>query len=299
MAAIKQLLGLGWNAIHTWGPGLAKGAFNTGKSGAKFVLKNPKNSFLVGGTVVGIANGEGALRTWANWLTPGSKDDTLAEKINKTINGDKAHGGNVLGDTLDSIAGDGTAQSVVETVKDVRDGAVNVATATKDTVVSGVDAARGFVADHMPSMPSMNQYADQQVAAQGQYPVQYAGQYPAQQGGGMSLSDFSPFNGFKSMLNTVTGGNTNLMSVAAMIPAAMLMFGNFGWMGKIASLMLGSLAVKNINHPAQQVTAPYAVQPQMVQQQYQQNYREQLALADGGGGRGREEEDHVVMRGRG
>ena len=299
MAAIKQLLGLGWNAVTTWGPGLAKGTWNIGKSGLKFAAKNPKFSLVGGGIAVGSMTGNGALRTWANWFGGGDASETTSEKLNRVLNGDKAHGGNVLGDTLDSIAGEGTAQAVVDGVKDVRDGAVNVATATRETVVSGVDAARGFVSDHMPSMPSMNQYADQQVAAQGQYPVQYAGQYPAQQGGGMSLSDFSPFNGFKSMLNTVTGGNTNLMSVAAMIPAAMLMFGNFGWMGKIASLMLGSLAVKNINHPTQQVTAPYAVQPQMVQQQYQQNYREQLALADGGGGRGREEEDHVVMRGRG
>ena len=280
MAAIKQLLGLGWSAIKTWGPGLARET----KSGAKFVLTHPKDSFLVGGAAVGIANGDGALRTWANWLTPGSRKDPLADKLNKTINGDKAKGGNILGDTLDSVAGDGTSQAIADGVRTVKDGAI-----------STVDAAHSFVSNHMPSMPTMNQYADQQIVAQGQYPMQYAGQYPVQQGGGMSLSDFSPFSGFKSMLNTVTGGNTNLMSVAAMIPAAMLMFGNFGWMGKIASLMLGSMAVKNINHPSVLQSQPLQMQPQIMQDRLQQNY--QLALADNGTGHGhREDDDHVIMR---
>ena len=136
----------------------------------------------------------------------------------------------------------------------------------------------------------MNQYADQQMAMQGQYPTQ--------QGQGMSLSDFSPFTGFKNLLNTVTGGNTNMMSVAAMIPAAMLMFGNFGWMGKIASMMLGSMALKNMNHPAPQQNMHMQYQPQMVQERYQQNYHQQLAQADDGAGR-RENDDHVIMRGRG
>ena len=160
--------------------------------------------------------------------------------------------------------------------------------ATKDAVIHGVDAARGYVSDHVPSMPSMHQYADQQVLIA-------QGQYPAQQGQGMSLADFSPFSGFKNLLNTVTGGNTNMMSVAAMIPAAMLMFGNFGWMGKIASMMLGSMALKNMNHPASQQNMQMQYQPQMVQEQFQQNYNQQLAMADEKNRR-EEADDNVIMR---
>lgn len=290
MAILQKGLQLGLNAIQTWGPSLIKGTFNMGKEALRFAAKNPKFSFIGGGIAVGSYTGNGALRTWANWVGGGDAKETAAEKLNRVINGDKAHGGNVLGDTLDSVVGEGTAKEIADTVKTVKDGAVSVAGATKDAVVNGVDTARGFVSDHMPGTPSMNQYVDQQMAMQGQY--------PAQQGQGMSLADFSPFSGFKNMLNTVTGGNTNMMSVAAMIPAAMLMFGNFGWMGKIASLMLGSLALKNMNHPAPQQNMQMQYQPQMVQEQYQQNYRQQLAQADDGAGR-RENDDHIIMRGRG
>lgn len=288
MEFIAKGLQLGLQAIKTWGPGLVKGTASATKSLGNFAAKHPKFSFGAAGIGVGMVTGQGALRTWAGWLLPGTSDDTLAEKVNKAINGSQAEGGNIIGDTIDSVAGDGTSKSIADTVKN-----------TKDTVVNGVDAARGFVADHMPGMPSMNQYADQQMAMQGQYPAQVVGQggYPAQQHQ-MTLADFSPFTGFKNLLNTVTGGNTNMMSVAAMIPAAMLMFGNFGWMGKIASLMLGSLALKNMNHPAPQQNMQMQYQPQMVQEQYQQNYLQQLAQADDGAGR-RENDDHVIMRGRG
>lgn len=290
MAMLQKGLQLGLNAIQTWGPSLIKGTFNMGKGAFRFAAKNPKFSFIGGGIAVGSYTGNGALRTWANWVGGGDSKETAAEKLNRVINGDKAQGGNVIGNTIDSVAGEGTAQEIADTVKTVKDGAASVAGATKDAVVNGVDAARGFVAGHTPGTPSMNQYVDQQMAMQGQYPTQ--------QGQGMSLSDFSPFTGFKNMLNTVTGGNTNMMSVAAMIPAAMLMFGNFGWMGKIASLMLGSLALKNMNHPAPQQNMQMQYQPQMVQEQYQQNYLRQFAQADDGAGR-RENDDHVIMRGRG
>ena len=283
MAVFAKGLQLGWQAIQTWGPGFVKGTWNLGKSGVKFAAKNPKFSLVGGGILVGNYTGNGLLRTWGNWIGGGDAKETAAEKLNRVINGDKAHGGNVLGDTLDSVAGEGTAKEIADTV-------VSVAGATKDAVVNGVDAARGFVAGHTPGTPSMNQYVDQQMAMQGQY--------PAQQGQGMSLADFSPFSGFKNLLNTVTGGNTNMMSVAAMIPAAMLMFGNFGWMGKIASLMLGSLALKNMNHPASQQNMQMQYNPQLVQQQYQQNYHEQLAQAGDGAGRN-ENDDHIIMRGRG
>ena len=199
MAMLQKGLQLGLNAIQTWGPSLIKGTFNMGKGAFRFAAKNPKFSFIGGGIAVGSYTGNGALRTWANWVGGGDSKETAAEKLNRVINGDKAQGGNVIGNTIDSVAGEGTAQEIADTVRTVKDGAASVAGATKDAVVNGVDAARGFVAGHTPGTPSMNQYVDQQMAMQGQYPTQ--------QGQGMSLSDFSPFTGFKNMLNTVTGGN--------------------------------------------------------------------------------------------
>ena len=283
IATLRALVGL-----RSWAFALPKNTWNLGKSTLNYIKENPKLSFVGGGIVAGKLNGDGAVRTWSNWILAGKDGDSLAEKLNKTINGDKAHGGNLVGDTLDSVAGEGTAKDIADTVRNVKDGTVSAVGATKDAVIHGVDAARGYVSDHVPSMPSMHQYADQQVLIA-------QGQYPAQQGQGMSLADFSPFSGFKNLLNTVTGGNTNMMSVAAMIPAAMLMFGNFGWMGKIASMMLGSMALKNMNHPASQQNMQMQYQPQMVQEQFQQNYNQQLAMADEKNRR-EEADDNVIMR---
>lgn len=280
MAAETEVAKLGWAAYRTWAKKIFLGSVDLGKSGLRFIAAHPKASFVGGGIAVGSMTGDGALRTWANWIGGGDSKETAAEKVNRVINGDNAHGGNVVGDTLDSVTGEGTAQKVVDTVKEVKNGVVEVAQSTKDLAVRNT-----------PSLPSLGQCADQQMA---QYAGPSAMQYP-QQGGVSTLADFSPFSGFRSLLNTVTGGNTNMMSVAAMIPAALLMFGNFGWMGKIASLMLGSMAVKNLNHPypAQNLQQSGQRQQQYMQQQYQQKYQEQLAQAGGAVSQG---DDRVVMR---
>lgn len=66
-----------------------------------------------------------------------------------------------------------------------------------------------------------------------------------------TIQDLSPMENFKSLLSYVTGGGTGT-SVAAMIPAAMLLFGNYGFMAKIASVMLGTFAYKNAKQARQQ-----------------------------------------------
>ena len=296
---MANLFSLGFQALMTWGPSLVKNTASCGKSLVKFAAKNPKFTFAGGGIVVGQATGNGAVRTWTNWLMGGDEKETQAEKINRTLNGDKAHGGNVVGDTLDSVAGEGTSKAVVDSLKSAKDAVASATHSAKDAVVDGAGAAKDFVAGLMPSRPSLDQYADQQMQ---QYydpnALQYASQNPYQQGRQVTFSDFSPFTGFRNLLNHVTGGNTNMMSVAAMIPAAMLMFGNFGWMGKIASLMLGSMAVKNLNHPAQ-TYAPnpqIQVQPQQAQQLFERNL--QMAMEDGRSNPGNDD-NQVIMRGRG
>ncbi len=298
---LVNLLSLGAQALKAWGPSLVKNTASCGKSVVKFAAKNPKFSFIGGGVAVGQATGNGALRTWSNWLMGGDEKETQAEKINRTLNGDKAHGGNVVGDTLDSVAGEGTSKAVVDSLKSAKDSVASATHSAKEAAVDGAGAAKDFLAGLMPSRPSLNQYADQQMQQYYDPNLQYAGQNPYQQGRQVTLSDFSPFTGFRNMLNHVTGGNTNLMSVAAMIPAAMLMFGNFGWMGKIASLMLGSMAVKNLNHPAQTYvpTPQIQVQPQQsqqAQQLFERNF--QMAMEDGRSNPGNDD-NQVIMRGRG
>lgn len=297
---LVNLLSLGAQALKAWGPSLVSKTGRGIRSVSTFAAKNPKFSFATGGIMVGQFTGNGALRTWENWLLGGDEKETTAEKLNRTLNGDSAKGGNLVGDTLDSVAGKGTSKAVVDSLRTARDTVADATRSAKNAVVDGAGAAKDYVAGLTPSSPSLDQYADQQMQQFYNYnPVQHAGQNQYRQGGGVSLSDFSPFTGFKNLLNQVTGGNTNLMSVAAMIPAAMLMFGNFGWMGKVASLMLGSMAVKNLNHPSLQTYVPnpqIQIQPQQVQELYQRNY--QIAMGEGLPVSGNED-NRVVMRGRG
>ena len=78
------------------------------------------------------------------------------------------------------------------------------------------------------------------------------------------------------------------------------MFGNFGWMGKIASLFLGSLAMKNMR--AQQYYMPYQLQlpmrqgsqMQTVERPVEQQYQPELALNNSDD----ENESHTIKRGR-
>jgi hypothetical protein len=76
------------------------------------------------------------------------------------------------------------------------------------------------------------------------------------------------------------------------------MFGNFGWMGKIASLFLGSLAIKNMRMqqtiiPQQQIPYSQGYQVQPVEQPVLQHYQPQLAQNES------EENEYTIRRGRG
>lgn len=60
--------------------------------------------------------------------------------------------------------------------------------------------------------------------------------------------------------NLLSGGGT--MNILSLIMSAFLMFGNFGWMGKVGSIMLGSSALKNMKQRNLQSQIPYSVPQQ-------------------------------------
>uniref|UniRef100_A0AB33J6S8 Uncharacterized protein n=1 Tax=Prevotella sp. GTC17254 TaxID=3236794 RepID=A0AB33J6S8_9BACT len=73
-------------------------------------------------------------------------------------------------------------------------------------------------------------------------------------------------NGVNTIANEVTGGNVSKMNLASLALSSYMMFGPFGWLGKMASLMLGGMTMRNINQrqsdgQSMQQMARYAVEP--------------------------------------
>ena len=274
------------------------GGWNLLVRGTKYVITHPVQ-LLKGGVIAPLAVGGTAMAARASWGVV-FNDKTLVQAASEEVVGDKglvgaagdvlvgdknnivdAAGERILGkDRVEKISD--TAEAVADTTKKVVGAAGNVAEGAGEAVtnlVSGRSSSDGS--------PSPQQAMPQQAMSQQQLYEAYQQQAMQQPQNGGLFSMLNPFNAISNVIGGVANGGSG-MSLAALIPAAFLMFGNFGWMGKIASLFLGSLAMKNIRQQQSQSYNPY---PQVVQTP-QQNY-EQLALAS------RQNDDNVVHRGRG
>ena len=234
---------------------------------------------------VGVALGEQAKENYK----AGGAVDALKGKVAGQDAVDQSVGQVVV----DGVAGEGTYQKAGTTVGNVVDGAGNVITAVGQGVQNAYHGAGEIVTNLMQGQGGQQQPMTDQQIYQAYQQQALAQQQP--QGGGL-LNMLNPFQSISNLLGSVTNGGTG-MSLAALIPAAFLMFGNFGWMGKIASLFLGSLAMKNMRQ--QQVLAPSSVIQQSQQQQFvvapvQEQYNQQIALANR-----QDNESNVVHRGRG
>ena len=76
-------------------------------------------------------------------------------------------------------------------------------------------------------------------------------------------------NGVNQLSHELTGGNVSKMNLASLALSSYMMFGPFGWLGKMGSLMLGGMTMRNINHrqaesqAVQQQMPRYATAPSM------------------------------------
>lgn len=73
-------------------------------------------------------------------------------------------------------------------------------------------------------------------------------------------------NGVSAVANQLTGGNVSKMNLASLALSSYMMFGPFGWLGKMASLMLGGMTMRNINQrqsegQSMQQMSRYAAEP--------------------------------------
>lgn len=238
-------------------------ALNLGGKSVRFIAHNPKT------TLGGLGTSVVAWKYFVN-------DQSLIEQATDVALGDDAakglKDGGVAGGLKSAVFGaDGADKSIGENVVDgvVGDGAYHQIGQTAGNVI---DSAGNVI----------------HSAGQGVQQVFNGNNQTTQmQAGGLQM----PFGGIGQLASSFWNGGSGL-SLAALIPAAFLMFGNFGWMGKIASLFLGTLAMRSMCQPTQltlpQQQIPYQqqYQPQLVQVQPQYQPEEE------------ETNNHTVRRGR-
>lgn len=165
-------------------------------------------------------------------------DKAISERVVNTMLGDGAYdsmksaGGAVIDETTNLYyAGKETVSNVAGGVRNLYNDGRNM--------VAGAFNGNGMVAN------GNGGYVDPTTQ---QYPsfAQYAG---LQQTDGGMLSGL--MGGMNNAIDTVSGGNVSKMNIATLVLSAYMMFGRFGWLGKMASLMLGGMTLKNINNHQQ------------------------------------------------
>ncbi len=258
-------------------------ALNVGGKVARFAGHSPKKFLgLTAGSVVGwkyFVNDESLLEQATEVALGDDASKGLKEKgVTGGLKGlafgadgaDKSLGENVV----DGVAGEGTYDHIS-----------HAAGKTVDAVGSGIHAAGQGLQEACQGAGQMVQGYQQQAVM-------------PQQGGGL-FSALNPFDSIGQVANSFWNGGSG-MSLAALIPAAFLMFGNFGWMGKIASLFLGSLAMKNMRtqQAAMQQQIPYrqGYQMQPAEQSLHSSEHNESRMAENN--LEEEENEHTVRRGR-
>lgn len=199
-------------------------------------VKNWKGTLALGSVGIASATGIGVFDQWKNILFTQGEGDGVTDGVKTTLFGKKNKDKSFAGNVVDELVDDGTYEGMKNTLKKGVNAIGETADHLRDAASNMTRPSEGFGTSYYPEGAPY-------VAAPYSASPYAASSYGEGSGGGL-------FGSFTNLLHTITGGNTNMMSMAALIPAAMLMFGNFGWMGKIASLFLGNFALKNINKPS-------------------------------------------------
>ncbi len=213
---------------------------------------------VVAGTVgLGIAGWNGMFGLVGDSIDK-IKDDGLAGAANKIVFGSRGEDKSVAENVVDGVVGEGTFKQAKDTVHDVGRGAADMYHAVRDG---------------LSGQPSQQLPGDQNP-----YQQLPDNQYSYQPDPSAKLVSDSPFGGVSDALSSILSGGKGL-SIAALIPAFYLMFGHFGWMGKLSSMLLGTLAVKNLRAQQSSVVRPSLNAIPAVEQQFQQNYQKNLIAA--------------------
>ena len=236
---------------------MAIGLFKTlAKGGVKYIPKiaNATGKGVLRAGEVGLKNWKGVAAGVVGWkvfsqghglvevasdaiLGKDGKDKGLVKKLDETLRGDSDKG---LGEqTVDLVLGDGATEIIVDGVQ-----------SAGEKIQEGAEIVKENLANAF--CPSNEAMQNQQWS-----PVNQLGNMGAD-----VASSISPFSSLGGLAAGLTGSHFPFTSIAGLVAAAFLKFGTLGWMGKISSMLLGSLALNNFRQQAQQqAAATYA--PQM------------------------------------
>lgn len=198
-------------------------------------------------------------------MTLGKKSDGQGNEVGMVAN------------LSDVLFGEGTYENIRTGVGSVVGEAAGVYQGVKGGVVSAVGAGTDL---YEAGKETIGQYfsGNGMVAnGNGGYYDPSTPPYPSasQMMGADMLSATSPrqgglagtmMNGVNAVANELTGGNVSKMNLATLALSSYMMFGPFGWLGKMASLMLGGMTMRNINQrqsdgQSMQRMPQYAVSP--------------------------------------
>ena len=71
-----------------------------------------------------------------------------------------------------------------------------------------------------------------------------------------NLANGNGANMFGNLFSNIFSGKVSMMSMLGLVASALLIFGRFGWLGKIAGALLGMLLIGNNSRVVQQQTQP-------------------------------------------
>lgn len=190
--------------------------------------------------------------------TSGIADDILLDKEERgkgTVKG-------IFRQLADASMGKGSADAINETATGLAQGAVDGLKKVKDTASEMVGAGTEMVQGAVQGMGGGGQqqpmYADPNTG--------YVPQQTMMNGGAGQFTGM--FNSVPQMLGNVTGSNVTMTNLAGLIASAYMMMGPFGWMGKIASLLTGNMALKSMRQQPAYAIPQQGYYPQIQQQPY-------------------------------
>ena len=264
-------------------PKVVKGAIHVAE-------RNPKTAIAAGVIAYHRQTGKGAMDL-ATEVIGGeeAKGKGAGHAINGFIFGKENQDKAMVGNLVDTLAGEGTSDSIANKAGDMATKVGEAYGQAKDTVVGVfqgngmVNNENGMMMDPTQTYPDMSQMSG--VSGQG-----VAGNF---------------MSAMNNATSSITGGNISKMNMASLLLSAYMMFGRFGWLGKAASMLLGGMTLRNINQrnafaqqqpvqqlplqqPVQQLPLQQPEQVQPVLQDAQKTMQMQL-----------DNDDQVVVRSRG
>lgn len=180
----------------------------------------------------------------------------LGGGLKKAVLGEDGVDKGLVEGVVDTSLGEGAYQKMGDTAGQV-----------VDSVGNGVRAARDAAGNLISEAAGAMQGGGQQQ--QPMYVDPNTGYYPQQTMMNGGASQFTGmFNSIPQMIGNATGSHVTMTNLAGLLASMYMMMGPFGWMGKIASLLTGNMALKSMRQQPAYAMPQQGYNPMMQQQPY-------------------------------